>query len=75
MRLLYVEKNTIMSRKQIEELIGNIIIMTIVIVVSNIFTKTEMNCRMLLIDVICVLVGAGLMTGLQYLFDKKKNDK
>ena len=63
-----------MSRKQIEELIGNIIIMTIVIVVSNIFTKTEMNCRTLLIDVICVLVGAGLMTGLQYLFDKKKND-
>ena len=61
--------------KQIEEFIGNIIIMTIVIVVSNIFTKTEMNCRTLLIDLICVLVGAGLMTGLQYLIAKKKNDK
>lgn len=81
MRLLYVEqkiknkKNKIMNRKQIEEFIGNIISMTIVIVVSNIFTKAEMNCRTLLIDVICVLVGAGLMTGLQYLIAKKKNDK
>ena len=64
-----------MNRKMIEEFIGNIISMTIVIVVSNIFTKAEMNCRTLLIDVICVLLGAGLMSGFQYLIGRKKNDK
>ena len=57
------------------EFLGNIISMTIVIVVSNIFTTTEMSCRTLLIDVACVLLGAGLMSGFQYLIDRKKNDK
>lgn len=59
----------------IETFVGSIIITAIVVVGTNILNKTEMNSRTLLLDAICVLFGAGLMTGLLYFTDRKKNDK
>ena len=64
-----------MNKKTIKEFVGNVVILVIVIAVTNLLNQNEMNCRTLVIDVIVVLVGAGLMTGLQYLLDKKKSDK
>lgn len=72
MRLLYVkQKNKIMNRKMIEMFVGSIISAAIVVALTIILTKTEMNCRTLLIAVICVFVGAGLNTGMKYLIDRK----
>ena len=64
-----------MNKKTIKEFVGNVVILVIVIAVTNLLNQNEMNCRTLVIDAIVVLVGAGLMTGLQYLLDKKKSDK
>lgn len=63
-----------MNRKLIEEFVGNIVIMTIVIAVIHILNKQEMSCRTLLVDAIAVLLGSGFMTGVGYLFDRKKSD-
>ena len=64
-----------MNKKTIKEFVGNVVILVIVIAVTNLLNQNEMNCRTLVIDAIVVLLGAGLMTGLQYLLDKKKSDK
>ena len=61
-----------MNKKTIKEFVGNVVILVIIVAVTNLLNQNEMNCLTLVIDAILVLVGAGLMTGLQYLFDKKQ---
>ena len=55
-----------MKKKLIESFIGSVIILTVVVVITNLFGHHNVTIKLVLLDFLLVLSGAGLMTLIDY---------
>ena len=62
-----------MKKKLIESFTGSAVILTVVVVITNLLGHYNVTIKLVLIDILLVLSGAGLMTLIDYcLFKNKK---
>lgn len=64
-----------MKKKLIESFIGSVVILTIVVVITHLLVHHDVTLKLVLIDILLVLIGAGIMTLIDYSLLKKKNNK
>ncbi len=64
-----------MKKKLIESFIGSVVILTIVVVITYLLVHHDVTLKLVLIDILLVLIGAGIMTLIDYSLLKKKNNK
>jgi ABC-type bacteriocin/lantibiotic exporter with double-glycine peptidase domain len=64
-----------MKKKLIESFIGSVVTLTIVVVITHLLVHHDVTLKLVLIDILLVLTGAGIMTLIDYSLLKKKNDK
>lgn len=64
-----------MKKKLIESYIGSVVTLTIVVVITHLLVHHDVTLKLVLIDILLVLTGAGIMTLIDYSILKKKNNK
>ncbi len=64
-----------MKKKLIESFIGSVVTLTIVVVITHLLVHHDVTLKLVLIDILLVLTGAGIMTLIDYSLLKKKNNK
>lgn len=66
-----------MKKKLIESFIGSVVILTAVVAITYWLGHydVDVTLRLVLLDILLVLFGAGLMTLIEYCLLKKKNKK
>lgn len=64
-----------MKKKLIESFIGSVVTLTIVVVITHLLVHHDVTLKLVLIDILLVLIGAGIMTLIDYSLLKKKNNK
>lgn len=64
-----------MKKKLIESFIRSVIILTVVVVITNLFGHHNVTIKLVLLDFLLILSGAGLMTLIDYCLFKNKNKK
>ena len=63
-----------MKKKLIESFIGSVVILTAVVAITYWLGHYDVTLRLVLLDILLVLFGAGLMTLIEYCMLKKKNN-
>ena len=64
-----------MKKKLIESFIGSVVILTAVVAITYWLGHYDVTLRLVLLDILVVLFGAGLMTLIEYCLLKKKNNE